>query len=212
MLFFGHAGLTLGAALMVTGALARYQQLDSPEESKPIPRPHRGMGRLLASVAGRSAAWLVTLGRRIDIRFLLIGALLADIIDKPLGILFFSETISNGRIYGHTLLFVVILAIGGLYLYRKLHKGWLLVIASSSFMHLILDEMWRTPQTLFWPLQGLSFEKIDLSNWVQGLYQALVTEPTISISEPVGAAVIIWFVWQLAHRGNLYAFILRGRI
>ena len=41
----------------------------------------------------------------IDPKYLVIGALLPDLIDKPLGRVIFASTIANGRIIGHTLLF-----------------------------------------------------------------------------------------------------------
>lgn len=211
MLLFGHAGLTLGAAVLLSGALTGGQERKAAEVTTTTLPPYRpAIFRPLRFVNGKISSWLTVLGSRIDIRLLLFGAILPDLIDKPLGQLFFSDTISNGRIYSHTLLFVIIIALGGFYLYRRSHKVWLLVIAAGGLMHLILDQMWRMPQTLFWPFQGLSFERMDLSNWVQNLFHALVNEPAISISEPVGAAIIIWFVWQLARRGNLYAFIRKG--
>ncbi len=41
----------------------------------------------------------------IDPTYLVIGSLLPDLIDKPLGIIIYSSTIANGRTIAHTLLF-----------------------------------------------------------------------------------------------------------
>jgi hypothetical protein len=41
----------------------------------------------------------------IDPKYLAIGAILPDLIDKPIGSIIFASIISNGRIIGHTLLF-----------------------------------------------------------------------------------------------------------
>ena len=214
MLLFGHAGLTLGAAVLLSGALTRGQEREAAMGAVAAtpPRPRLVVQRLLSALASKMSLWLTTLGRRLDIRLLLVGAFLPDLIDKPLGQIFLSETISNGRIFSHTLLFILVIGLGGFYLYRRLHKVWLLVLVAGSFMHLILDEMWRIPQTLFWPFQGLSFEKIDLTNWLSNLFHALVHEPTVSISELAGAAVIVWFIWSLARRGKIYAFLRNGQI
>ena len=54
-----------------------------------------------------------------DPTFLAIGALLPDLIDKPLGRVIFAHGIANGRIIGHTLFFSLILFMMGLYLYDK---------------------------------------------------------------------------------------------
>ncbi len=55
----------------------------------------------------------------IDSKYLAIGALLPDLIDKPLGRVIFASTFENGRIIGHTLFFSLILFLIGLYLYKK---------------------------------------------------------------------------------------------
>lgn len=95
----------------------------------------------------------------IDPRYLAVGALLPDFIDKPLGMIVFASTISNGRMISHTLVFSLILFLIGLYLYDKKNDIIVITLASGSFFHLMEDQMWATPQTLFWPLLGWSFPK-----------------------------------------------------
>ena len=58
-------------------------------------------------------AWFDALARRVDIRLLAIGSLLPDIIDKPVGQVFFRGTFSDGRIFSHTLLFLALVSLGG---------------------------------------------------------------------------------------------------
>ena len=95
----------------------------------------------------------------IDPRYLAIGALLPDLIDKPLGRVIFASTFENGRIIGHTLFFAFLVFLIGLYLYNKRKDGKILALASGSFLHLFEDQMWAQPTTFFWPLFGLSFPK-----------------------------------------------------
>jgi membrane-bound metal-dependent hydrolase YbcI (DUF457 family) len=95
----------------------------------------------------------------IDPRYLAIGALLPDLIDKPLGMIVFASTISNGRMISHTLVFSLSLFLIGLYIFDKRREIIVLTLATGSFFHLIEDQMWATPQTLFWPLLGWSFPK-----------------------------------------------------
>jgi membrane-bound metal-dependent hydrolase YbcI (DUF457 family) len=95
----------------------------------------------------------------IDPRYLAVGALLPDLIDKPLGMIVFSSSISNGRMISHTILFSLTLFFIGLYLYNKRFDVRVLTLASGSFFHLMEDQMWNTPQTLFWPLLGWNFPK-----------------------------------------------------
>jgi len=95
----------------------------------------------------------------IDPKYLAIGALFPDLIDKPLGRVIFASTLENGRIIGHTLFFSLILFLIGLYLYKK--KGDLRIISltTGSFFHLMEDQMWASPKILFWPFFGLNFPK-----------------------------------------------------
>ncbi len=48
----------------------------------------------------------------IDVRLLMLGSILPDLIDKPLGHLIFPE--DNGRIFAHSLLFVILLVLIGI--------------------------------------------------------------------------------------------------
>ena len=105
MFIFGHPGITLGAAVLLNGTLTKGAPAH-PKESLDSSLNMRGARDY---PSGRMASWLASLANRIDIRVLLIGSLLPDIIDKPLGYLFFRETFSNVRIFSHTLLFLILL-------------------------------------------------------------------------------------------------------
>ena len=214
MLIFGHTGITLGAAVLLNGAFAKSHNLTTSGVNRLEGQPQALSGMLVSQ--NSSSAGIVSrftsLANRIDIRLLLIGSLLPDIIDKPIGHFFFKETFSNGQIFCHTLLFLIVMSLGGVYLYRSRNKTWLLVLSFGTFTHLILDLVWLTPRTLLWPLYGFSFERIDLSNWIQDMFYALLTNPMLCIPELVGTAVVIWFISLLVHKGKLYAFIRNGRV
>ncbi|MFC1907402.1 metal-dependent hydrolase, partial [Chloroflexota bacterium] len=78
------------------------------------------------------------------------------------------NTLDNGRIISHTLLFLLIITLIGIYLYRVRRRNWLIVISAGTLAHLVFDEMWRTPETLFWPLFGFAFQRLeDLTYWLQ---------------------------------------------
>jgi len=217
MLIFGHTGITLAAAVLLNGTLAkRYTLPTRRDELRGQPQASPRMpSRQNSSYVG-IVSWLTSLANLIDIRLLLIGSLLPDIIDKPVGMFFFRDTFSNGRIFSHTLLFLILITLGGLYLYQRCNKTWLLVLSFGTFTHLILDLMWLTPRTLLWPLYGFSFERIDLTCWIQdmlyNLLYNLLNNPLVSIPELVGAAVVIWFVVLLVHKGKLYTFLRNGRV
>ncbi len=136
----------------------------------------------------------------IDFRYLALGSMLPDIIDKPLGKLIFAQTLANGRIIGHTLLFSLSLALLGFYIYWKKRNPGLLACAAGSFLHLLEDGMWANPSTFFWPLLGWNFPRgcPDYTGWA---YFARMFkrsfEPELSlcfISELLGMIVIIFII------------------
>jgi membrane-bound metal-dependent hydrolase YbcI (DUF457 family) len=212
MFVFGHTTITLVAAVLLNVALTkshalptRANQLEEQLHASPGTPPPQNHSSGIVS-------WLASLADRIDIRLLLIGSLLPDIIDKPIGHFFFGETFSNGRIFCHTLLFLIVITLGGLYLYWSRKKTWLFVLSFGTFSHLILDMMWLTPRTLLWPLYGFSFERLDLTFWIQDMFRALLAHPIAGVPELVGLAIVIWFVWILVRRRTFYAFLRTGRV
>jgi len=210
LLVFGHAGITLGAVTLlnglVTGAISKPKNAYAgigPEDNAPEQSAPSGL-----------TSWFACLGHRWDIRILLIGSLLPDIIDKPLGQVAFRESISTGRIFFHTLLFTIVMALGGLFLRYRTGKTWLLVLSAGAFTHIMLDEMWRQEAlpTLLWPLYGLEFPRAELTDWLGNIWHALLHNPEVYIPEIVGGVVIILFLWVLLRNGTLINFIRRGRL
>ena len=185
MLVLGHAGITLGAATLAAG-VANYKQ--SP------------------------GSWFGALSRYIDIRFLLVGSLLPDIIDKPVGQFLFRETFNNGRIFSHTILFLVVVSAVGYYLFRRYRQDWMISLAAGTLMHLVLDQMWHTPATLFWPFMGITFTTVELTGWAANIIEALYTVPSIYIPEAVGLVILVWFAAAVIRKRDVGVFLKYGKI
>jgi len=124
-----------------------------------------------------------------DYRLVFIGSLLPDLIDKPLGMILLP--LNNGRIFGHTLFFILILLAIGL----KHRKA--LYLSFASILHLIEDEIWNEPETLLWPLLGFDFAK-EHSSFYEYLCKILSEyTPSLShifISEVIGLIIILAFM------------------
>jgi inner membrane protein len=189
MLILGHAGITLGAATLLAGVVK-----------------NRHFTRI------SKISWFTSLASYVDMRLLLVGSLLPDIIDKPVGQFFFRETFSNGRIFSHTLLFLIIITAIGFYLYKSRRQVWLLTLASGTFLHLILDQMWRAPTTLFWPFLGFTFARVELTSWLSNMLQSLVSNPEVYVPEAAGMAVLLWFGLSLIIRKKVGVFLKYGRV
>jgi len=214
MLPFAHIGITLGTATLLANLVPRRpfpKKVAEADGGSVAERPQTATTGVEPSAPGVS--WLHALRRYADIRFILVGSLLPDIIDKPVGQVFFRETFSTGRIFSHSLLFVVVLGITGIYLYRRYHKTWLTVLAAGSLMHLVLDTMWQNPQTLLWPFLGFDFKKIVLTDWVtHTIVTPITTRPAVYVPELVGLTVVVWFAWVLLRRKTIFAFLRHGQI
>jgi len=211
MLVLGHVGITLGTIkLFCAVTKSKFIPKTTGEKTAEPSSPRKFKSAHI--FPNHQTSWLTSVVNKLDIRLLLIGSLLPDIIDKPVGLYFFSETFSNGRIFCHTLLFLILVTAMGFYFYRHHGKTWALALSLGTFIHLILDQMWFTPQTLFWPLFGFQFERLDISDWTINIFQELLTDPAVYIPELLGTVILIWFTWTLIYRRKIKVFIKYGRI
>ncbi|MFA4878122.1 MAG: metal-dependent hydrolase [Methanoregula sp.] len=91
-----------------------------------------------------------------DRRFLplcILGAILPDLLDKPLALLF-PELLGSGRTIGHDLFFFLIVFAVGLLLWHYRHTLLAVAFAVAVFSHQILDAMWLSLRTWFYPVFG----------------------------------------------------------
>jgi hypothetical protein len=115
-----------------------------------------------------------------------LGSMLPDIIDKPLGLIVFG-TPAMGRTFAHTLLFLILLGTAAYYR----HSILLASLAGGVLVHLALDYMWASPQTLLWPLLG-GFPMapyVDPMSYLEGLLMVW-KHPDVLITECLGLAYL----------------------
>lgn len=134
----------------------------------------------------------VTLGRRrIDYRFVLLGAVLPDAVDGLLGLFLFDGP--AGRWVAHSLLAVIVIAVAIILLFRGERRLALFGIAVGWLLHLVADGMWQAPFTFLWPAFGLRFSASPAEPYSIDL----VTNPLDHLStwggELIGLAILAWF-------------------
>lgn len=143
---------------------------------------HLGVGLGLAWLLGwRSRA-------RVDYRLVLIGSVLPDLIDKPLGIALGLET----RIWAHTFLFLfAILALSFVPAARNAR-----FVGFGVATHLLLDAMWTQRETVLYPAYFWVFPPapFDAGSW----FDTLLHDPFVQAGEVIGATVLVAFA--LTHR------------
>ena len=94
------------------------------------------------------------------IGFCALGAVLPDLIDKPLGHILLGGSLNSGRIFGHGLLFLALLLVAGIILMRRRQSFALLAVAAGTLSHQVLDAMWAIPVTWYFPLK---YDEIDFN-------------------------------------------------
>ena len=212
MLLFGHIGYTLAAGLLINYSLVKNRNITNQEKRE---NPDTTFQEPV--LKGPSAKYwtLIKKTKSFDLRFLILGSLLPDIIDKPVGRYFFSDVYGSGLIYCHTLMFVIILALIGFIIKAVFNKFFFLLLAFGSFVHHILDFLWLEPDILLWPLFGFNFPKgepVPFVEWLWGLVVQAFQRPWIAVPELIGAIITLWFVWLLYHQRKIRSFIIKGKI
>lgn len=222
---FAHAGITLGTALLLGNALSRgYSRRSLLHPSAGVGASSSPQPDCAAGCSDNSPAPFGSIARRIDYRLILVGSLLPDIVDKPLTLLLFGQLANAGRLFCHSLLFLVILSLAAVYFYNRRGTTWLLALSFGTFIHLILDWMWLMPWTLLWPIYGWAlvkqapsgFEALAPSQLWSGTFYPLLhslgSNPAVYIPELVGALILVGFAIMLVLRKRVYPFVKEGTI
>ena len=108
------------------------------------------------------------------IGFAALGAILPDLIDKPIGHILLAETLDSGRLFGHGLLFFALIAVAGVYLYWRRESFALLAVAAGVLSHQVLDAMWAIPVSWYFPFLG-PYEPHEFTDYFGGAILAEIS-------------------------------------
>jgi inner membrane protein len=192
LLVFGHAGLTLAAAACSENLIRRFGNAADGKK-----------GHLLRTAVAAAKA--------VDYRLVLTGAFLPDIIDKPVWLLTRAGFQWDGRGYAHTFLANLILVLLGMALAARWNKFWLLTLSLCSLAHLVFDEMWLYPGTLWWPLFG-GIERGSTSGWLRGMVDGLLSNPQVWVPEALGFGIVVLVAIRVVANRGAPGFFRRGAI
>lgn len=92
-----------------------------------------------------------------DYRVVAFGALIPDLIDKPLSWYLFPGSLPDSHVYGHTLLLPAVLVALGIALAWRRGDTRLLGLGLGCLTHPLVDPVILYPGTLFWPALGTQF-------------------------------------------------------
>jgi hypothetical protein len=146
----------------------------------------------------------------VDYRGAALAALLPDLIDKPLSLTLLSDS-GTSQGLAHTLLGQTLLTLA----VARLKPNWL-PYALVSNSHLIVDQMWKYPRTLFFPFSGRldSWKFMGTPEAMLNAYAEIAARPSIVAVELVGLALLGWVVGKghLYRKRALKRLLLRGKL
>ncbi|MGI0149914.1 MAG: metal-dependent hydrolase [Thermoplasmata archaeon] len=155
---------------------------------------------------GLGLAWLLAWRSpsRIDYRLVLLGTILPDLIDKPLGFALGLET----RIWAHTFLFLSVILVLSLIPAARSAR----FVGFGVATHLLLDQIWAQPRIVLYPAFGWIFPPapFDAAYW----FDTLLRDPVVQAGEIIGAMIIIVFAFRnrILSWKALRAFLRHGTL
>src|SRR3954451_9741497 len=123
--------------------------------------------------------WLVFKDPAIDLRLVMLGAVLPDLIDLPFG----GARAAHSVVFPVTVLVVVMLATRG---HRHLRRN-LVMVAVGLFLHLVFDGGLGNARVFWWPFSGVAWPDARLPAVDRGWWNLPL--------EAIGLAVCAW-LWR----------------
>jgi hypothetical protein len=187
MFILGHVGISIGLVLIL---IMYYSKYVGKQNSR------------------------INIIKKIDFRIIAISAMFPDIVDKIVGMLIFGEEISNGRIFTHSFVILTIFSVSA-FNYSKIKFSGLfvpLIYIFPAYLHLLLDGLWKEPNTLLWPLMGTGFPRIGVE--FGDYFDILISNSYIYITEIIGAIIliVIFFRFRLFQRIRFANLIKSGKV
>jgi hypothetical protein len=149
----------------------------------------------------------------VDIRLLLLGAVLPDLVDMPIGTLVLTERFSTGELWAHSLIApVAFVCIVMIVTRRGPRRRALLTVGIGWLFHLLLDGMWLHQEVFLWPFFG-AIPPGEAPYWPLAWERAL-SDPWRWIKELAGLAYLtyLWVTLSLATGSRRRAVIETGRL
>jgi inner membrane protein len=129
---------------------------------------------------------------KVDVRYLLVGAILPDLVDLPVGTLLLANSYATGELWLHSLIIPSIYMVGVLMLTRRgRRRRAYMAVGIGWLFHLLLDGLWTYPEVFLWPFFGWEIPMGDAPYWSNAMDRALA-DPWRWGLEVLGLAYLGW--------------------
>ena len=145
-----------------------------------------------------------------DLRWVWVGALLPDLIDKPIGAVLFNESLGAHRLFAHAIVFPVVVFFSVLVATRRgsgIRRGLIGLVIGMLF-HVVLDAAWAEPEAFLWPFFGWDFPPADPSS-LGPLVRHMMSQPLVWVGEAVGLAYLIYLARTRVREAGGWRRVLR---
>jgi len=147
-----------------------------------------------------AALWLfrwVFRDPKVDVRFLLLGAIIADLIDMPIGTILFADRYSTGELWSHTLIIPTVYMVAVVASTRRgrARRAWM-ALGIGWMIHILLDGMWFDQKVFLWPFFGWEMPSGQALYWPLAWERAL-SDPWRWVLETVGLSYLLWLAAHL---------------
>ncbi|RJP30072.1 MAG: metal-dependent hydrolase [Actinobacteria bacterium] len=165
-------------------------------------------GALVASWWGENRGFA---SKAPDMRWLLAGSVLPDVIDKAVGQVFLKPYFENGRIFAHTFVLTLLLVVAGSWEWRRRGDSRILLLALGVASHLVLDRIWIEPTTALWPSLGPFMRHPSIKTILDQIRDYL-GDPAFWVTELAGAVFLVASLRYLGVKTlrDLKAFLVSG--
>ncbi len=172
-----------------------------------LPLGHIGITLAITRVLQKSLAL-----QRVDYRFILLGSILPDLIDKPLGYLFSAKHGIGGKSYGHSLLFLLLLFIISVVQQRKKNRTPIWFLFIGTIAHDIADLMWHFPKIFFAPLYNWKGPTLPYEAWQVTMRLGILHLRQLVAFEILGGSILLYFFIRLVKNNKITHFIKTGEL
>ena len=144
--------------------------------------------------------WAVLQDPAVDYRLVMLGALLPDLIDAPLGGARVAHTLVGSAI---ALVLVMAVTVG-----RRRLRRRLLALPIGMLVHLVLDGVWTNTRVFWWPFRGWSLAHA-------GRLPSLAHPIALTVGEEIAGLIALGWCWVrfgLRDRETREHFLKTGRL